>query len=368
MRLKIDRDDLARLIARAQMTAGKGNMTPMLGCALLAADDDGLAVQSTDTEAAYNGRHACAVEQPGTVATDAAGLFGVVRTLPAGVVSLVDTGGRLEVKAGRSRFRLPTLPAEEYPATPEGEVVSSVALTESALLRAVTATGLSVAQDDGRYGLNGVHVHKLADGVMRWVSTDGHRLSAIDVPHDHALVVPPRMLVPRGALAVIRKIVSDTDDVVTVGFADSYMTLDQGEHRYWFRLLDGEFPDYGAVVPTPGAAHAVTVPAAALKGALKRAGSLLDSRAHAARFALDASGTVSVSVRVERGEVTDAIDADVEGDGLEVGLNIRYLQDILGVVGGDAVRIEVASALSPCLVTAPGTEGATFVVMPMRLA
>ncbi len=58
---------------------------------------------------------------------------------------------------------------------------------------------------------------------------------------------------------------------------------------------------------------------------------------------------------------------DYQGDAVEIGFNVSYLQDVLGVLDSDKVRITVLDANSSALLEEPDNDDAIYVVMPMKL-
>lgn len=370
MDLYINRDDLGRGLARVQGIIERRSTHPLLSHVLLHAREGGLRMTATDTEVAYIGDVAANVEKSGQLAVEAANLFQIVRALPEQTVQLTSTGNkRLEIKSGRSQFKLPGHPAEDFPPLPAFDARSEIQVPEGALRRLVEQTSFSVATDDVRYGLNGVHIEEVsaAGGKrMRLVATDGHRLSSAETAFDGTLVVSPRMLVPRKALAVLRKLLEGEETPVTVGFGDGAIRLSRPEQTFWFRMLDGEFPDYHAVVPTENK-HRAMIRCEDLSAALKRVGILVQDRARAVRFAFGETELEIEVHNVDRGEVREVVPIELDGGPIQVGFNARYLGDVLSVLRGERVVLELAHPLAPCLVRDPDADSAFFVVMPMRL-
>ena len=373
MDIYIDRDELSRGLARVQGVIERRSTRPMLAQVLLharAGDTGGLRITATDTEIAFIGDLAANVESPGQVAVDAANLFQIIRAMPEATVRItLGANHRLEVRSGRSDFKLPAIAAEEYPALPAFDKTGSVQIPERELKRLIEQTHFAVASDDARYGLNGVHMEERSiDGTefLRFVATDGHRLSAAQVPSSGTPQIPARMLVPRKALAVMKKLLGTSDEPVEVLFGEGAIRLLLDGQSLWFRLLDGEFPDYEAVVPTENKVFAM-VDKATLLAALRRVGILVADRARAVKFAFDTDELEIQVQNADRGEVREAVPVELEGEPITVGFNARYLQEILGVIGGDRVRLSMAHPLAPCLVEDPEQDSAFFVVMPMRL-
>ena len=378
MDLYIDRDELGRGLARVQGIIERRSTHPLLSHVLLHARQGtgedvsigGLRMTATDTEIAFIGDLAANVEVAGEIAVDAANLFQIVRALPEPTVRLtLGSGNRLEIRSGRSVFRLPGYPAEDYPPLPAFDSHGAVRLTEAELRRLVEQTSFAVATDDVRYGLNGAHLERVEDdaGVrLRMVATDGHRLSAAETSFQGELMLTPRMLVPRKALGVMRKLLDGNDEEVELSFGEGAVRLIRPGQMFWFRLLDGEFPDYDAVVPRENK-HRASVRRSELASTLKRIMILVQDRTRAVRFAFGAEDLEIEVHNVDRGEVRETVPIELEGGDIAVGFNARYLQDILGVIRGELVVLEMAHPLAPCLVRDPEADQAFFVVMPMRL-
>jgi DNA polymerase III subunit beta len=376
MDLYIERDELGRGLARVQGIIERRSTHPLLSHVLLHAREDGLRMTATDTEVAFVGDLAANVQAQGPIAVDAANLFQVVRALPEPTVQLTaGANNRLEVRSGRSQFKLPGYAAEDFPPLPAFDARSTARIAEGVLRRLVEQTSFAVATDDVRYGLNGAHLEQI-DGpegrCLRMVATDGHRLSAADGPIEGELGVQPRTLVPRKALGVIRKLLEGDDQTIELGFGENAIRVirparaGQGGQTFWFRMIDGEFPDYHAVVPTENK-HRATIRKDDLASALKRVAILVQDRARAVRFGFSAAELEIDVQNVDRGEVREVVPIELEGEAIQVGFNARYLADVLAVLQGERVVLEQAHPLAPCLVRDPDAADAFFVVMPMRL-
>ncbi len=370
MELYIDRDDLSRGLARIQGIIERRSTQPIFAHVLLHARDGLLRLTATDSEVAYIGDLSANVQNPGDIAVEAAQLFQVVRSLPDSTVHFkLDENRRLVVRSGRANFKLLGVAAEEYPALPAFEVTGTARFTERDLRRLVEQVAFSVASEDVRWGLNGAHMERVdIDGELRvrMVATDGHRLALAEAPCEGEFQFPARQLVPRKALSVLKKLLGTGSESVVLEFGDRALQLRRDGEVFWFRLLDGEFPDYKAVIPKEKN-HTARIKRSDLASTLKRVGILVHDRARAVRFAFT-DDELEVQVHnVDRGEVNETVPLDLVGTEITVGFNPRYLQDILGVVGGDDVVLELAHPLAPCMVRDPESDTARFVVMPMRL-
>lgn len=370
MELYIDRDALGRGLARIQGVIERRSTHPILSHVLLHARDGELRMTATDTEVAYIGDLAANVSTGGELAVDAAGLFQIVRALPESTVHLTSTDNhQLEVRSGRAFFKLVGVAAEEYPALPPFETKATAELAEGELKRVVEQISFSVASEDVRWGLNGAHMEERATDTerrLRFVATDGHRLACAETPFEGEFAFTQRMLIPRKALAVMKKLLESGDTSVHLDFGDGGLQLRRPGQTFWFRLLDGEFPDYRAVVPTESK-HTAILRRTELAATLRRVGLLVADRARPVKFGFSEEELQVEVHNVDRGEVRETVPCELEGESVTVGFNAKYLQDILGVLAGDKVVLELAHPLAPCMVRDPETDASFFVVMPMRL-
>ncbi|TNE84980.1 MAG: DNA polymerase III subunit beta [Deltaproteobacteria bacterium] len=369
MDLFIDRDALARGLARVQGIVERRGTHPVLSHVLLRARDGSLRVTATDTEVAYIGDIAANVEKAGEIAVDAAHFFQVIRTLPDPTVRLTLGGSsRLEVTSGRAFFRLPGTAAEEYPSLPAFDARGAVTVVERELLRLVEQTSFAVSTDDGRSGFNGADIKQIeteSGPRMRFIATNGHRLAVASSDYEGDLAVTPRMLVPRKALAVMKKLLDSEDSSVELAFGDGAMRLTRGGETFWFRMLDGDFPAWEQL-PRGGKQNAIVLKEE-LTSTLRRVAILVQDKVRAVKFAFTDDELQIQVHNVDRGEVKEALPIEFEGEPITIGFNVKYLAEMVGALRGDKVKLSMAHPLGPCEVSDPDSDDAFFIIMPMRL-
>jgi DNA polymerase-3 subunit beta len=370
MELFIDRDALGRGLSRVQGIIERRSTQPILSHALLHAKGQSLRLTATDTEIAFLGELEANVLSPGEIAVDAASLFQVVRALPEPTVRLRRVEGtRLEITSGRASFALVGVGAEEYPPLPPFTALASAEVSESALRRVIEQVSTAVPSDDLRWGLNGAHLEERQVGAerrVRFVSTDGHRLACSEAPFTGELGTTTRQLVPRKALAVLKRLLEGDGGALHLDFGQGAIQLRRTGESFWFRLIDGEFPDYKAVVPREHR-HTVTLRRSDLLATLRRVAILAADRTRPVKFSVR-DGEIEVQVsQVDRGEVNETVPAELDGAEFVVGFNPKYLQEALGVMGGDRVVLEMPSPQAACVVRDPDVDDSFYIVMPMRL-
>ena len=132
------------------------------------------------------------------------------------------------------------------------------------------------------------------------------------------------------------------------------------------RLVDGEFPDYRQVVPS-AFKRSIQLRTDRFADALRRVSIVATDRNHSVRFAFQEDGLVLSASNVDMGDAREEVPAEVQGQPLVTGFNVKYFQEILGATKSDRIQLDMGDALDPCIVTIPDRNDCQFVVMPMRM-
>ncbi len=369
MEFLIHRDDLKRALTHAQGIVEKRSTTPILASVLLQAGADGVRVTASDKAMTFVGDFAANVATPGEVAVDAVNFFQVARVLPNEVVSVkLAQNQRIDVRCGRSSYKLNGFPAADFPPLPSFDADRSLTIAAADLRALIDQTLFSVAPDDNRYGLGGAHLEAVAEDPpkLRMVGTDGNRLSWSQRPFSGDLGIRSKMLMPRKPLAELRRFLDGLETDVTVGFGERSAVVRCPSFLVQMRLMEAQFPDYRAVLPTSFKRRAVLDRETFLEG-LKRANIFATDGSHSVRFAFGADELVLTARKLDAGDAREELPADFSGEPLSVGLNARFVQEVLSVLSGSKVAIEMGDTLSPCILRDPDVADALFVVMPVRL-
>ena len=67
------------------------------------------------------------------------------------------------------------------------------------------------------------------------------------------------------------------------------------------------------------------------------------------------------------GDNTSDINAAVDGPELQIIFNVKYLADVLAVIGTPEVALEVHSSTKPGVIRPVGADDYTYVIMPMHI-
>lgn len=307
------------------------------------------------------------VVKPGAVALSAKKLYEIARELPQAMVELrADADLQVAIHCARSSFRMKGLPRDEFPSLPELKGDGDITLETPLFRDMLRKTLFAVSSDQTRYALTGVLVQVLASEI-RMVATDGHRLALVRVPRPAGKGGGTlEALVPKKAMVEAAKITREDGGDVRLWLADNQLILQQENSTLVARLIDGQFPNYDQVIPTPGPDR-ILIGREALQGALRRTSAIMGERTTATEFEFRAGRAVVSCVNMDLGEAHEEIEASYQGDGFKVGFNARYILEFLAAVDSAEVSLNIADPLSPALFRPAGDEAYGCVIMPMRI-
>jgi DNA polymerase-3 subunit beta len=260
----------------------------------------------------------------------------------------------------------------EFPPIPEtGD--ADIVIQGRILREMINQTVFAAAREDARPILTGVYT--LLDGdVMTMAAADGFRLAVRTARINESFKKPRELVIPARTLAEVARVIVDDEKEVSISLPG------QRELVMFFventvissQLLQGKFPDFGAIIPK-SYATAVTVYTSDLLRACKRAEIFARDNNNSARILIKppaAAGepgeVMIIGKSAERGDNEGVVDAAIEGEAIEVAFNIRYLIDVLNVVGEERVIIESNGATHPGVVRPENRDDFVSVIMPMR--
>jgi DNA polymerase-3 subunit beta len=365
--VKAKRDELLGPLSSVSGIIERRHTLPILSNVLVERGAGTLSFLATDIEIQITSHGT--VEPSGearSLTVGARKLVDILRALPESAeVTLQQQDKRLLVKAGKSKFVLQTLPAEDFPrlAKPAGDV-ARFSMKQKELRRLLGLVQYSMAQQDIRYYLNGL-LMVVEDKTLKLIATDGHRLAFASMALDAKL---PRqeVIVPRKTVLELGKLLSDSDAEIRTELSTTQASFSFGTVELVSKLVDGKFPDYTRVIPV-GHKNQLSIGREILRQALMRAAILSNEKFRGVRWVLTDGSLKIVSSNTEQEEAEEVLEVAYKGDALDIGFNVNYLLDVLNNVAGAEVECRFGDAASSALLSFPSEADFKYVVMPMRI-
>ena len=151
-----------------------------------------------------------------------------------------------------------------------------------------------------------------------------------------------------------------------IGFTKNLMIFRKSGLLLTSRLMEGNYPNYQQVIPKESG-RKIGVNRSGLESALRRVSVLSRDKASAVKVSFISGQLTLYSSNPDFGEATEELAAQYEGEILNTGFNARYLLDVLGVMDGETISLQMDNPLSPCLIQESDSPGFKCVVMPIKV-
>ncbi|WP_107688520.1 DNA polymerase III subunit beta [Neisseria wadsworthii] len=364
--LQAERDALLKPLQTVTGIVERRHTLPILSNVLLENVHGQTNILATDLEIQINTTGPQSDAGEFHITTNAKKLQDILRALPEGSLVALDWAqNRLTLKAGKSRFNLQTLPAEDFPLMSVGEDVNTAfSLPQEALKNMLSQVQYSMAVQDIRYYLNGLLMQTEGD-QLRLVATDGHRLAYSSTTID-ADLPSAEVILPRKTVLELFKLLNNPSEPVSIELLNNQVRFRCNDTVIVSKVVDGKFPDFNRVIPLDND-KIFLVSRTQLLGALERASILANEKFRGARLHLKPGLLSVVCSNNEQEEAREELEIAYQGGELEVGFNIGYLMDVLRNVHAEDMQLAFGDANRSTLFTIPNNPNFKYIVMPMRI-
>ena len=293
-------------------------------------------------------------------------LLDICRSLPEEAVIDFDIQeNTAQIKSGKSRFTLATLPAQEYPLIDVTDETIDFKLSYKNLIKLLTNTQFAMAQQDVRYYLNGLMLEILPDKIKA-VATDGHRLAYDETDIQASVDEGRQIIIPRKGVSELIRLLQTSQCDADVKVSKNHVHATSGNLSFTSKLIDGKFPDYQRVIPTLSETI-VIADRKNLKNSLARVSILSNEKYRGVKITFSESTLEILAHNPEKEEAKEEVGVNYQGDEMEIGFNVSYLIDALTAIDTDKVKLSVLDPNSSCLITPEKESRCQYVVMPMKL-
>ncbi|MGE7435032.1 DNA polymerase III subunit beta [Kitasatospora sp. NPDC001175] len=375
MKFRVERDVLAEAVAWAARSLPARPPVPVLAGLLLTAQEGTLALSGFDYEVSARVELEADVEEAGTVLVSGRLLNDISRNLPNRPVEISTDGMRVSVVCGSSRFTLPSMSVEDYPALPQMPTATG-SVPGDVFASAVSQVAVAAGRDDTLPVLTGVRVEIEGDRITL-AATDRYRFAVRELLwKPEQADISAVALVPAKTLQDIAKSLGSGDSVSIAlssgGAGEGLIGFEGAGRRTTTRLLEGEFPKYRTLFPTEFSAIAAIQTQPFLE-ALKRV-SLVAERNTPVRLSFEQGVLTLEAGSGDDAQATERVDADLEGDDISIAFNPGYLEEGLKAIDAPYAQLSFTTSTKPALLSGKAAVDAEanvayqYLIMPVRLS
>jgi DNA polymerase-3 subunit beta len=374
MKVSVSQQQLAHGLSMVSRAVSPRSTLPVLGNVLLASDEGRLRLAATNLELGISCWIGAQIGEEGSITVPARLLTDMVNTFPSDTVNLSVnmTTFTLKVQCGTSSTEIKGIDAQEFPPMPASDPSDGIQLKVSEFKEMIAQVAFAASSDEARPVLQGVQT-TISGNTIAMAATDGFRISVRKTILPEPAARQQTMLIPARALNELARIAQEGDNVLSLitppGRGQVIFHLDNAE--LISQLIDGNFPDYKVILPRNFKTHTIVSSTAFLK-ACKQAEIIARNGNNVVRLNLqkyeDRPGEIEVSAQTEETGLNESkIDANIEGPGLVVALNVRYLREVIEVVKTPNLILGTNDNKSPVQIQSVGDENFQHVIMPMHL-
>ncbi len=374
MKVEVNQSQLAHGLSVVNRAVSAKSTLPVLSNILLATDEGRLRLSATNLELGITCWIPANIADEGSITIPSRTLSDLVGTLPNETVKmdLNPRNSTLNIKCGAALVDIKGIDAQEFPPIPTVDMSSSIPLSVIEFKEMIQQVVFATSSDDGRPVLQGVLL-TITESTVTMAATDGFRISVRKATLKEPAPSPINAIIPGRALGELARIAVNGDEVIHM-----VMPSDRGQVIFHLhdaelvsQLIDGNFPDYNAIIPKNFKTHTTTNRENMLK-ACRQAEVIARDSNNVVRLDItpegEQTGTIKVSALSEETGSSDiTVDATIEGSELAIAFNVRYLREVMEVMGSPNVSLDTNMNNTPALIKPVGNEDFIHVIMPMHI-
>ena len=372
MKFNINKFQIVNVLAKVQGLTGRRSNLAITENVLIRSTAEGIQLTATDLETGFDGFYPAAVENEGAVAVSAKKLYEILREFPSEDILINEVENRwIEIGNGKVQYHIVGMNPDDFPETPQINAVDFFPIDASILQRMIErSTIISAAGDEKRAHINGVFVERIHGDEtdrLRFVSTDGSRLNAVDhnYPSKGSLPEGDGVLVPKKGLNEVAKFL-DIDGEVQIGIKESNFIVKKEKETIIIRMLEGEFPKYEDILKK-GDDHLIQLDKIKFGKMLKRMSILATDNYKGAVFKFSDNKLVVTATNPDYGESKEETEIEFSGESIEAAFNPKFFIDTLGVIDEEQVIVNIVDGNRPCIIEGDADKSFISVIMPMRI-
>lgn len=329
-----------------------------------------LTISATDMETSVSTSVEVDAEEDIKIAVPAKILLETLKALPDQPLSFIIDAENysVEVRSMNGKYKLSGEDGDNYPSVPKASTGNGLFMESSALSKAISKTLFAVGTDDLRPAMTGVFFSLSPNGIS-FVATDAHKLVKYH-RKDFVSSSEASFIVPRKALQLLKSALPSQNEMVEVSYSSTNVQFKFNNTVIICRLIDARFPDYNVVIPLNNS-NRLSINRPDFLGSIKRISLFSNKTNYQVVLKLNADSIVISAQDIDfANEANERLECTYVGDEMDIGFNARFLSEVLTVIDGDEIRMDMSTA-SKAAVIIPDTtnenEEILMLVMPIIL-
>lgn len=367
MKLEIDRTELVNALALAKKAIAGKTTRPILANVYMKAANDKLQLVGTDGDQMMIVELSASIDQEGALTVPANLMHELCSALPTNSLfpvslEMAKDDYKLTISLDKSRYEVNTMSAEDYPPVPDLSTLEMAEIKGSILALAMKQAGIAAATDDGNAVQKAVYVDLTGEPIA--AGTDSKRLAVVKINDFEA---PANMkqgwIIPVKAVKELSEMLKNAD-VAEMAMYKEQLVCRVDNVTYTTRTVDGKFPAYQRVLPKSSTSE-VMISRKELAQALKSLAPIAKNCSNLVVYEF-ADGMLKLSANSpENGKAETKIDCKITGEAPKIGLNLKFVNDFLGEVDGDNIKMELTTPSYPVLFSANDGDQ-RYICMPLN--
>ncbi|MBQ2143029.1 MAG: DNA polymerase III subunit beta [Alistipes sp.] len=346
MKFTVSSSALLSLLATTGKVISNKNTLPILDYFLMELKGEELTVTTSDLETTIIGHLKVeSVEREGVIAAPAKLMLDSLKEFPEMPLEFEvnDTTWEIKVKWTSGSLSIPGASAVSYPAMPAiGAECKDILLDVDMLIAGINKTIFATADDELRPVMNGVYFN-FEQGKLTFVATDAHKLvrSMVECPD---VDFNASFILPKKPANLLKGVLLKEEEPIRVMFDAKNVTFELKNHKLVCRLIEGNYPNYNAVIPSANP-NKVLVDRVELLNGIKRVAVCSNPTTNLIRMDI-ASNRISLAAQDIDFSVSanETISCSYDGNPVTIGFKSTFLVEILSNIDTPTVMIELADS------------------------
>lgn len=373
MKITFSKSVIESTLAKLQPVIDNKSGIAVLGCLRISADADSISLTATDLNTTIHSRvvsNQLDIHEQGIICVPARKMLDVVRVSPEGPITISSSENDwVNIKAGKARFKLPSVSPDSFPELPKFETVAWVDMPAETMHGLIGGVAFCVPKPvANNNNISGIYLDINSESTLA-VATDGKRVCVATAVSDGLIVSDIQLLLPSEAIANVLRLLANAKGEIGIGSNDNALFFRVGNDMLSTQRSTGTFPNWKLVMVADQATKAI-LPAPEFSSALRRALLIAEDDNHTTKLSVGGDALVIATNCKDSGVHDEELTCLLTGESVEFGINVRFLLDFVGMFKKEKITLEIKDATSQILLH-PEANGSgvsyQYVLMPVRI-